>query len=198
MSRITTSRTWRFAASTPFAGDVDDGGADRCAVDRDVELATERLELVGGSRPVRVGRHEQRAAALLDDVPGQLGGRGGLARALQADHRHDRGVAGQVEYPVPGRQELDELVVHDLHDLLAGGEALEHIGTDRAFPNARHEVLDDLEVDVRLEQRQADLAHGGVDVGLADPAAAGQAVERLAQSLAEGVEHGRVRSSVSG
>ena len=43
------------------------------------------------------------------------------------------------------------------------------------------EVLDDLEVDVRLEQRQADLAHRGVDVGLADPAAAGQVAERLAQ-----------------
>ena len=41
------------------------------------------------------------------------------------------------------------------------------------------EVLDDLEVDVRLEQREADLAHGGVDVGLGDPAAAGQAAEVL-------------------
>ena len=88
--------------------------------------------------------------------------------------------------------------MHDLHDLLAGGEALEHLGADCAFPNARHEVLDDLEVDVRLEQREADLAHGGIDVGLGDPAAAGQAVERLAQSLTEGVEHGRVRDSVIG
>ena len=103
-----------------------------------------------------------------------------------------------MEHPVPGRQELDELVVHDLHDLLAGGQALEHLRTDRAFPNARHEVLDHLEVDVRLEQRQADLAHGGIDVGLTDPAPAGQAVECLAQSLAERVEHGRVRSSVIG
>ena len=36
----------------------------------------------------------------------------------------------------------------------------------------------------------ADLAHGGVDVGFADPPAAGQAAERLAQPVAEGVEHG--------
>ena len=37
---------------------------------------------------------------------------------------------------------------------------------------------------------QPDLAHRGIDVGLADPAAAGQVAERLAQALAEGVEHG--------
>ena len=64
----------------------------------------------------------------------------------------------------------------------------------RLLADARDEVLDDLEVDVRLEQREPDLAHGGVDVGLADPAAAGQVAERLAQPLAEGVEHGPVRT----
>src|SRR6478752_4921222 len=52
------------------------------------------------------------------------------------------------------------------------------------------EVLDDLEVDVRLEQRQAHFAHGGVDVGLADPTAAREGAEGLAKPVAEGVEHG--------
>ena len=51
------------------------------------------------------------------------------------------------------------------------------------------EVLDDLVVDVRLEQGEADLAHGGVDVGLGDAAAAGQAGEGLAQAVTERVEH---------
>ena len=55
--------------------------------------------------------------------------------------------------------------------------------------DAGHEVLDDLEVDVRLEQRQADLAHRGVDVGLADAAAAGQVGERRPQAVTERIEH---------
>ena len=50
---------------------------------------------------------------------------------------------------------------------------------DGLLADPRDEVLDDLEVDVGLEQREADLAHGGIDVGLADPAAAGQVAERL-------------------
>ena len=95
-----------------------------------------------------------------------------------------------MERAVARRQERDELVVDDLHDLLAGRQAGEDVGPDRPLADARDEVLDDLEVDVRLEQRQADLAHRGIDVGLADPAAAGQGAERLAQPLAEGVEHG--------
>ena len=172
------------------ADDVDDGGPGRRAVDRDVEALAERLELVGGGRAVRVGGDEQGPAAELDDVAGELGGRGRLAGALQADHRDDGRVARQVEGPVAGRQQRDQLVVDDLDDLLAGGQALEDLVADRPLADARDEVLDDLEVDVRLEERETDLAHGGIDVGFADPAAAGQRAEGLAQPVAEGVEHG--------
>ena len=95
-----------------------------------------------------------------------------------------------MERPVAGRQERDQLVVDDLDHLLAGRQAVEHLVPDRPLADARHEVLDDLEVDVGLEQREADLAHGGVDVGFADPAATGQVAERLAEPIAQGVEHG--------
>ena len=65
---------------------------------------------------------------------------------------------------------------------------------DRPLADPGDEILDDLEVDVRLEQREPDVAHGGIDVGLADPALAGQAAERLAKTLAQGVEHGPGRT----
>ena len=93
----------------------------------------------------------------------------------------------------PAAEERDELVVDDLHDLLAGGQALEDLGADGPLADAGDEVLDDLEVDVGLEEAEPDLAHRGVDVGLADAAAAGQVGEGLAQAVAEGVEHGWVR-----
>ena len=176
------------------ADDVDDRGADGSPVDRDVEALAERLELVGGGRSVRVGGDEQRTATLLDDVSRELGARGRLARALETDHRHDGGVARQVEGAVAGRQERDQLVVDDLDHLLAGRQALEHLVADGPLAHAGDEVLDDLEVDVRLEQRKAHVAHGGIDVGLADPALAGQAAERLAKPLAECVEHGPGRT----
>ena len=43
--------------------------------------------------------------------------------------------------------------------------------------------------DVGLEQRDADLAGGGVDVGLGQPALAAQAGEDLVQAVGEGLEH---------
>ena len=64
VSRMTVSRVSGRAASSAAAGDVDGLRAGRRAVDRDVERAAERLELVGGGGPVRVRGDEQRPAAL--------------------------------------------------------------------------------------------------------------------------------------
>ena len=86
----------------------------------------------------------------------------------------------------------DQLVVDDLDDLLAGVRLSQHLGADGPLAHAADEVLDDLEVDVGLEQRQAHLAHGDIDVRLADPAAAGELAEGVAQAVAKGVEHGRL------
>ena len=65
----------------------------------------------------------------------------------------------------------------DPHDLLAGREALRHVGAERAGSHARDEVLDDLEVDVRLEQREPDLAHRARDRVLVELAAAADVVQ---------------------
>ena len=67
--------------------------------------------------------------------------------------------------------------------------SLDDLRTDGAFLDAADEVLDDLVVDVRLEQREADLAHRDVDILLGDPAVAGQPAEGATQAVGEGVEH---------
>ena len=128
-------------------------------------------------------------AALLHDVLRELRGGRRLARALEAHERDDGRAADEPERPVARRQERGELVVDDLHDLLAGGQALEDLGADRALAHAGDEVLDDLEVDVGLEQREADLAHRGVHVGLGHATTTGQPGEGLAEAIAEVVEH---------
>ena len=78
-----------------------------------------------------------------------------------------------MERPIARAEDGGQLLVDDLDDLLAGVEAFENLCTDCARPDPRDEVLDDAEVDVCLEQGQTDVAHGGIDVGLGHPAAAG-------------------------
>ena len=120
VSRMIVSRVRRRAVSSAPLRDVDGRRARGRPVDRDVERPPERLELVGGGGPVRVRGDEERSAAELDDVPRELRRGRRLARALEADQRDDRRVALEPERPIAGRQQLDELVVDDLHDLLAG------------------------------------------------------------------------------
>ena len=55
---------------------------------------------------------------------------------------------------------------------------------------ARDELLDHGQRDVGLEQRDADLARGGVDVGLGEPALAAQVLEGVGEAVGERGEHG--------
>ena len=177
-------------------GDGQDVRSGRGAIDGDVERFAERLELVGRGRPIRVGGHEQRSASLFVEMPSELRGGGGLTRALQTDEHDNRRVSGQPEGSIAGRKQRDQLLVDDLHDLLAGRQALEDLGPHGSFTDPGDEVLDDLEVDVGLEQSQPHLSHGRIDVGGANPAVARKGAEGLAQPIAQGVEHGRLGFSL--
>ena len=66
----------------------------------------------------------------------------------------------------------------DLHDLLARRQALEDVLAERALLDRGGEVARDLEVDVGLEEREADLAHRLGDRLLVEAAAAAEAAER--------------------
>ena len=63
--------------------------------------------------------------------------------------------------PRPAHQ-LGQLLVDDRDDLLAGVQRLEHLGAKCPLLHRAGELLDHLEVDVGLEQREADLAQRGV------------------------------------
>ena len=65
----------------------------------------------------------------------------------------------------------------ELDDLLARVEALEDVVAEGGGLHARDEVLDDLEVDVGLEQREADLAHRLVDGVLVEPLGAAEVAQ---------------------
>ena len=172
------------------------GDLDRVALPHlkhgNIELAADGLKLLDGRGTVHVARDEQRALALLAHEAGELGAVGRLARALQADEHDDaRRLGADVQLLVLAAHEGGELFVDDLDDHLRGREALEHIRARGALGHFAHKVLDDLEVHVRLEQRELDLTHGLLDVGLREPALAAQAFERLGQLVRQGFKcHG--------
>ena len=150
--------------------------------DGDIELRADGLELFDGGGTVHVAGHEQRTLALLAHEPRELRAVGGLARALQADEHADAGRLGRdVELLVFAAHEGAELFVDDLDDHLRRRQALEHVRAGRAGGDLLYEVLDDLEVDVRLQQGELDLTHGLLDVGLGETALAAQALKGLIQ-----------------
>ena len=89
--------------------------------------------------------------------------------------------------PLP-TQDRDQLVMDDLDDLLAGVEAGQDLLADSPLANAPHKLFDDLEVDVGLEQGQADLSQGSVEIGLGDLGFATQALSDALQARGKGFE----------
>ena len=146
----------------------------------------------GGAAGVERG-HEHALALALLEAAGELGGGGGLAGALQADHE-DRARAGESMRRWPGspspRSMSIERVVDDLDDLLAGGDGLGDGLALGLVGDGLDEVAGDGERDVGFEQRGADLAQRGGDVLVGEGALAGERAEDAGEPVGKGLEHG--------
>ncbi len=148
------------------------------------------LELVDGVGALEVGGHEQRAAALLLEPQRQLGGQRRLAGALEAgEHQHGRRGLREAQPAGLAAEDRDELLVDDLDDLLGRVQRPADLlaagpGLDRV-----DERLDHRQRDVGLEQGDADLAGGRVDVGLREPSLAAEVLERRGETVGEGRKH---------
>ena len=80
-----------------------------------------------------------------------------------------------VSLPAVATEGGDQLVVDDLDDLLGRREALGQLGPGRLLLDPADEALDDLEVDVGLEEGEADLPGHLVDLLVPQAAAAADA-----------------------
>ena len=74
-------------------------------------------------------------------------------------------------------EDVDELVVDDLDDLLGGERAVATCVAEGAGADVLDEFGDDVEVDVGLEEGEADLAEGVGDVLVGDGALAAEVFE---------------------
>jgi len=83
----------------------------------------------------------------------------------------------------------EQLVVHDLHERLAGIETAGDFLAERPVAHALDERLGDGQRDVRFEQRHSYRPHGVADVLFGDAAAAGHTLERLREASRELIEH---------
>ena len=86
-------------------------------------------------------------------------------------------------------QRLDQHVVDDLDDHLAGRDGLHDVGADGAGAHLVGERAHHVERHVGFEQRAADFAHGGVDVLLGERAAPRQLVEYAGELFGKAFEH---------
>ena len=155
-------------------------------------LGPDGEELLARRRTVHVGGDEQRMVALLHEPGPELGRGRRLARALQPGHEDDGGQArrGLEARRLLSAEQRHHLVAHDPDDGLGGGEALEDFLAGGLGAHALQEILGDLEVDVGLEEGEADLAQGGIDVRLGQGPLPAEGAEHPFELVAESVEHG--------
>ena len=146
-------------------------------------------QLVHGRGPGDVQRDEQRLATLLLQEAGQLARAGGLARAVQPDqHQAGRG-APKIQRGVLAAEQHDEFVVDNLDDLLAGRDALDDLGAQGFLAHPVDELLDDLEIDVGVEQRQPHVTQAVGDVAFGNLAQPAKVAEDVLELAAQVVEH---------
>src|SRR5690349_3157668 len=123
---------------------------------------------------------------LLAQPPRQLAGRRRLARALKPEQEDDPRPRLRRRQPaLRVAEQRQHLVADDADHLLRRRQALEDVLIDGAIAHAIDERLDDLEVDVRLEQRHADLTQRRFDGLLREAGLASKGAEYPLQSIAE-------------
>ena len=161
-------------------------------IDRNAELIAQHLDLLDRGRPLQVGGDQQRLTGVLVAQEERELARGRrLAATLQPAQHDDRGpVLGEVEAGIDRSHEGDQLVVDVADDLLAGVDRAQHFLADRFLGDALDEDVGDIVVDVGVEQGAADLHQALADVGLGDPAAAAQLLQRFGQISLDAFEHG--------
>ena len=165
-------------------GDLGGRPLGSLLIDASARLPAHRDELIDRGGALGVAGRQGDALALAHEQLGELRAGRRLARALEAGHQdHRRARAREREVAARAAHQLGELLVDDLDHLLARVEAVEDARAQAALSDLRGELLDDLEVDVGLEQGEADLAHRAVDVRLGQLSPRANSGERLLQAI---------------
>ena len=105
------------------------------------------------------------------------------------EHEDGRASVGESELARASAEDLDELVMDDADDLLAGVERFRARGAVGLLAHLGRELPDDGERDVGVDEGASDLRDRLVDVGLGEDSATAQLLEGLRQPIGEVSEH---------
>jgi hypothetical protein len=131
----------------------------------DGKISPQSRQLIAGCRTTRIRRNQENPFPLSLEVPPELAAGRRLSSTLEPYHHDDRGgIRGQSQTGPLAAHHLPQLLPHDLDDLMTRGQALEDFLTNCLFANSLDEVLDDLEVNVGFEQREANFFQSFRDV----------------------------------
>ena len=146
---------------------------------RDFGLRSERCKLLLRGRAVNVERRHQDLFALLRlQHLRDFRGRGGFTRALQTDHHDDRRRRNrQIQVALLRTQHLDERIVDDLDDLLAGSDRFQDRLANGLFGRLVHKFPNNWQGHVGFQQSDAHFAHCFADISLVQRTATTQAVK---------------------
>ena len=154
-------------------------------------LLRDGAQLLDGGRAIDVARdREHLLLPVLAQPLRELADGGGLARALQAGHQHDRRrLAGEIELRRVAAHQLRQLAVHDADQRLPRRQAADHLLSERAFAHARDEVANDRQRHVGFEQRDADFAQHLLRIGFGQARFAAHRLDDAREPLREVFEH---------
>ena len=119
-------------------------------------------------------------ASLANEPLPQLSGRSRLPRTLESEeqyHARRSGRFGETAFRITEKRQ--QLVADNLDHLLARAQAPQHRLVHRAIADAVDERLHHFEVDVGLEEREANLVKGCLDVVRRQPHFTAQRLEDL-------------------
>ncbi len=185
-----------FGKAEDGGGVVVGGGVVLAFVELGTDGGGDDFELLAGGGTVDVDGDEHGAVATLFEPGGELAGGGGFAGALEAGHEDDGGrLGGEFEAGGVGAEGGDELVADDFDDLLGGRKGGGDFGAEGFGADFFDEVAGHVEVDVGLEEGDADLAESFGDVLVGEGALAAEGLEGALEFFGEVFKHGWVKFS---
>ncbi len=125
---------------------------------------------------------------------GELAAGGRFTGALEAGHQNNGGrLGGELEPGGVLAEQGNELVANDLDDLFGGREGGEDLLPDGLGADLFDQILDDVEVDVGFEQRDADLAQGFGDIFFRERALAAEVFEGALELVSQILKHSQYK-----
>jgi hypothetical protein len=146
-------------------------------------------QLLDGGGALEVAGHEEGVLAAFFEAQGDLARGSGFTRALEAAEEDDRRPPVQAELGPLVAEEGGELVAHHLDHLLGGGQALHHLLPLGALAHPVDERLDHPDMNVGLEEGEADLAQGRLQGLGGDLALALEGAEDVLELVLKTVKH---------